>query len=71
MRYVFCTSGGFVSTGVFDVQLVPGRAYAADDPIVKRYPQFFADEPTVYDHRGNIVEQATANPGERRQVKRG
>jgi len=71
MRYVFCVSGGFVSAGVYDIQLVPGRAYAADDPVVKMHPELFADEPVVYDHRGNIVEQATAAPGERRQVRRG
>lgn len=71
MRYVFCTSGGFVSAGTFDIQLVPGRAYDANDPVVRKYPHMFSDTPTVYDHRGNIVEQATAAPGERRQVRRG
>ena len=45
MRYVFCVSGGFVSAGVYDIQLVPGRAYAADDPVVKLHPHLFAGGP--------------------------
>lgn len=71
MKYVFCVSGGWVSAGVFDVQLVPGRAYAADDPVVRMHPHLFSDHPTVYTSRGDIVEQATAAPGEKRAVKRG
>lgn len=69
--YVFCVSGGSVSVGMYDVQLVPGRAYAADDELVRRYPHLFAATPIVYDHRGNVVEQATAAPGEKRTVRRG
>jgi hypothetical protein len=71
MAYVFCVSGGSVQLGPVPIQLVPGRAYAADDPVVRQYPQFFADTPTVYNSYGDIVEQATANPGNRRSVKRG
>lgn len=71
MPYVFCVSGGTVDVGPVPVQLVPNRAYAADDPVVRMYPQFFSDSPTVYNSRGEIVEQATANPGNKRSVKRG
>ena len=71
MSHVFCVSGGSVLLGSISVQLVPGRAYTSDDPIVRMYPHLFSDKPTVYNSRGDIVEEATANPGVRRAVKRG
>lgn len=71
MPYVFCVSGGSVLLGPIPVQLVVGRAYAADDPIVRQYPHMFSDTPIVYDAFGTVVEQASADPGARRAVKRG
>ena len=44
-----------------------GEVYAADDPIVAKYPELF--EPLVVSDsrsRGPLVEQATAAPGEQR-----
>lgn len=69
--YKFCASSGFVQLGSVDVQLFAGRAYVADDPVVRQYPHLFTDDPVVYTHAGHIVEAATAAPGERRGVRRG
>lgn len=60
--------------------LTKGEAWAADDEIVRRFPQFFtATPPRLRTHRGYItpdddrstpppVEVATAAPGETRNV---
>lgn len=47
-----------------------GEAWAADDPLVVAHPELFADTPArVYRSNGRreVVEQATAAPGEKRK----
>ena len=45
----------------YDVVLKPGDAYDAKDPLVRTFPWAFGSD---------NVEQATASPGERRNVRR-
>jgi hypothetical protein len=71
MAYRFATCNTVVFIDNYDVSLVEGRAYDADDAVVRRYPHLFTDHPVVYSSRNVVVEQATAAPGERRTVKRG
>lgn len=53
------------------VHLVADTPYASDDPVVLAHPDLFADvPPRLRDHTA-IVEAATANPGERRTIRRG
>lgn len=57
-----------------------GSHWPAEDPVVKAYPSLFSDDPryglsatdnSVFEESGaSEVEQATAAPGERRQVRR-
>jgi hypothetical protein len=55
-----------------------GQHWPADDPVVKKYPGLFADDPAVgltfsVTPRPDApppVEQATAAPGERRAIRR-
>jgi hypothetical protein len=47
-----------------------GEPYPEDHPVVVRCPGFFSDD-TVYGMHARDVEQATAAPGERRNVRRG
>lgn len=49
--------------------LNPGVLVDESDPIVKSHPHFFEDVETyVSDRAGERVEQATAEPGEKRTV---
>ena len=63
------------STGTADgtvIRLIAGDAWAADDPLVLERPGLFSDEPLVHRTRAApVVEQATASPGERRNIRRG
>lgn len=43
-----------------------GEAWAADDPVVKRYPESFSKDGRTVRRSVPVVEQATAAPGERR-----
>ena len=50
------------------IRLNTGDAWYADDPFVKAHPGFFGDLPPNV--RSTVpVEQATANPGEKRARK--
>lgn len=49
------------------VHITQGESYRADDPVVKRYPSLFQDPATFLASR-SMVEQATASPGEVRNV---
>ena len=69
MELRFSLQTCFVSVNGIDVQLIEGRAYPATDPACRQYPHLFSTFPTVYDNRGNVIEQATAAPGERRAVR--
>jgi hypothetical protein len=44
-----------------------GEVLAADDPVVRNWPEFFMDPAGV--RRSSYVEQATAAPGETREGK--
>lgn len=62
------------------VQVVTGQHWPASDPVVQARPDLFTDDtrygllyseaPPGYDGQLNEVEEATANPGERRSVRR-
>ena len=52
------------AVGSADVVVLEGHVYRKNDPLVKRYPQFFAAQ-GVRESEGR-VEQATAAPGEKR-----
>lgn len=69
------------ATGSFytgETKVDAGTIWPADDPIVKAQPQGFSADPvdapgfrcTVRPKEARSVEQATAAPGERRQVRR-
>ena len=75
MDIVYAT-GSFVVGGT---RVEAGTYWPADDPIVKAQPQGFSSEPsdapgfrcTRVPAEMRPVEQATAAPGERRNVRRG
>jgi hypothetical protein len=57
------------------VVVVKGAIWDADDPFVLAHPDYFVPEPNA-EHVNRtvsqeIIEAATANPGEHRNVKRG
>lgn len=71
-KLVYCTSESLVSDQQGGVRLlVPNEPFSSDDPIVKAYPGMFADFPDIRDSEGNVIEATTANPGEKRDVRRG
>lgn len=44
-----------------------GQLFSADDPLVRKYPQFFTAVELVSTRRAEpVIEQATAAPGEKR-----
>lgn len=63
------------------VQVHKGTHWPANDPVVRARPHLFTSDaryglqytaaPPGYDGDLNEVEEATANPGERRSVRRG
>jgi len=57
----FHAAGGVT---VYQDAIVPG-----DDPLVRQFPQFFADANDAT--RGDVVHTATARPGEVRGVRSG
>jgi len=52
------------------IRLNEGDAWWADDPFVRAHPTFFGDRPPKVHGTVARVEQATANPGEKRAVKK-
>jgi hypothetical protein len=48
-----------------------GEPYPADHPVVIRCPGYFSEDPIYGMHARETVEQATGNPGEKRNVRRG
>jgi hypothetical protein len=50
-----------------------GEVWDADDPLVKLKPQFFSETPVIarvsQGEGWEVVEQATAAPGERRKIR--
>jgi len=76
---------GSERVGMPDGTSVPvpkGTHWPASDPVVKQRPQLFTTDPRYgllytptspppgYDEQLNEVEEATANPGEKRSVRR-
>ncbi len=63
---------GTASVGWQDglIRLNEGDAWWADDPFVRAHPTFFGDKPPKVHGTVARVEQATANPGEKRAVKK-
>lgn len=56
-----------VSASVGAVILRKGEVWAADDPFVRQHRDLFTDEPPRVRRTVAPVEQATAEPGERRR----
>lgn len=56
-----------VSASVGDIIIREGEAWASDDPIVKHHPDLFSDMPAKVRRTVAPVEDATAEPGERRR----
>jgi hypothetical protein len=78
MRVVFPKSSVVLAMPDGSTMHVPlGTHWSADDPVVLAHPDVFSADPRhgVYRHTpesmADDVEQATANPGERRSVRRG
>lgn len=51
------------------IRLNMDEAWLADDPVVRAHPDMFKDRPTHIRGTIDIIEQATAAPGERRRAK--
>jgi hypothetical protein len=74
MRVVYPKQTSLVTMPEGHSVLVPfGSHWAADDPIVRAHPDLFSDDPMngIYGNPPAESEQATATPGERRNVRRG
>lgn len=74
-RYVFACATTSVRgpNSKFPTLIHQGEAWFADAPLVLAHPTLFSDVPPVVHPRGfesEIVEQATATPGEKRTTKR-
>jgi hypothetical protein len=68
-KIVYPTLTGWVGVPPYPRFLNATEPWAADDPFVKENPQFFGDAPLVEPRRSvPVVEQATAAPGETRDV---
>jgi hypothetical protein len=73
MAHVFANSTVHVRPGVL---VTRGEAWSADDPIVLERPDLFTADPAEVGAlrrsgppaTGGVVEQATAEPGERRNL---
>lgn len=77
MKVVYATSNSVVPLPAGgQVYVRAGSHWPADDPVVVAQPSLFSEDPTYglsYSATPTPapVEQATAAPGERRQVRRG
>ena len=74
MRVVYARKEAIVDTSRgFPVKVPAGSHWPADDLVVKSAPWLFSDDPMIGINSSEpiAVEQATAAPGERRQVHRG
>jgi hypothetical protein len=78
---VYATGSEPVTLRTGQTIVIPkGSHWPADDPVVRSRPHLFSDDPRYgllyseaprgYDNDLNEVEEATANPGERRSVRR-
>jgi hypothetical protein len=78
-EYVFASATAQLSLGDELVPVRAGEVWPADDPVVTANPSMFSSTPPVVRrYRGGIVERvrpeviesATARPGERRNTRR-
>lgn len=78
MRIVYATASASVWAAGLPVSISIGQHWPADDPVVAAYPSMFSDDPRyglscsvppVMEEEATVVEQATANPGEKRDVR--
>lgn len=60
---------GWVGVPPYPRFLHAAEPWAADDPFVTEHPEFFSTDPAA-EPRRSVPEQATAAPGEKRQVTR-
>lgn len=67
MQYVY----GKSQLVFHSVLIEEGKPWDADDPFVKEHPEFFASDPPAHTvgRTTTRVEQATANPGEKRNAR--
>ena len=74
LKYARCTASVGYDGGI--VRLSENDAWYATDPFVLSHPDMFSDTPPKVHYTAArrdfdvVVEQATANPGQKRSVKR-
>lgn len=69
---VFANTDSLVSDCEGGLRLLTvNEPFAADHPIVLAHPEMFNASPHLRDGDYGTVESATANPGERRSMRRG
>lgn len=71
MNLVYARTTCVLSWDGRTIRMREDDAWDAADPLVKQRPELFHDTPKIHAtiHR-STVEQATANPGEKRAVRR-
>lgn len=74
-RIVYAKSTAVLAHSGDRVQVRAGELWDGDDPLVARYPDMFVEAPNVVrstasENGYTEVEQATAAPGEKRNVRR-
>lgn len=73
-KYVYALANTLVRVNSISVHIHTGEVWHVDDPVVQTYSGLFADDPPIvrsYPGWTPPVEQMTANPGEKRQTRRG
>lgn len=68
--FVFAATTAVVFWNGERVRLHRDDIWYANDPLVKARPELFTDRPQVIRGSGVTVETATAEPGEKRPVRR-
>ena len=76
MRDVYAVTTAILSTPEGgQVRVFAGTHWPAEDPLVRSHPDIFSDDPryglSYTAEPAAEVEEATANPGQRRSVRRG
>lgn len=67
-QYVIAVASVSTSMNGRKTFISQGETFRADDPVVKKFPSLFQDAAEYAAERGGLVEQATAGPGEVRNV---
>jgi hypothetical protein len=71
MSTTIAIEGAVVSVNGDRIPVRAGEAWDANDPVVRLFPHLFSDDPAHLRRTTEmVVEQATAAPGERRNVRR-